>query len=296
VSGRLSPTVRRRRLRFELRKLRDEADLTIEDVAGRLECSPSKISRIETGQVKPTPRDVRDLLDIYGVDGSRSDWLIQLARDARAKGWWAKYGEAATRIEYLVGLEAEATTIRQFELIIMPGLLQTEAYARAIFSNLPYQTDTQAVTDLVNLRLERQRILLDDDPPEFHAILDEGVLHRLVGGRAAMIEQLDQLMVWSKRPNVNLQVLPFDQGEHEFMTHGFAMLDFADQTPSVVHVEAMTEAVDRYFEDPSQTTHYSDGFDLLRRRALSLRRTTQFLLELRRQLATRDPGRRPNPT
>jgi transcriptional regulator with XRE-family HTH domain len=163
VAARQSPTVRRRRLGLELRRLRETAGLTIEKVADRLECSDSKVSRIETGQVGATPRDVRDMLELYGVTGEQRDGLVQIAREAREKGWWHAYGDV--QVTAYIGFEAEAAWIRTFEVVAVPGLLQTPAYARAVIR--------AARPNLGTDELERWTDRTITDPDRLRASLDE---------------------------------------------------------------------------------------------------------------------------
>jgi transcriptional regulator with XRE-family HTH domain len=277
---RVSPTARGRRLALELRQLREDASLTIEQVAAELECSVSKVSRIETGHVRAAPRDVRDMLALYKVNGGRRETLIQLARDAREKGWWTGYGETAARIDRLIGLETEAALIQAFEVLLVPGLLQIAEYARAIMRAVGLNFDDEAIERHVELRLARQSRLLDaDDPPTVQAVLDEAVLHRTVGGREVMRKQLGLLLERARLPNVEIRVLPFDQGEHAWMVGGFTLHRFEDGTPDVVYLESRED--DTYVQDPIESKQYADGFAMLWKRALGSKASARFIDELR---------------
>src|SRR5579859_3272333 len=236
MTVRHSPTVRRRRLGLELRRLREAAGITIEAVAERLECSSSKISRIETGHSGATPRDVRDMLAVYGVSGSAAEDLVQVAREARQKGWWHLYGTVLTSA--YVGLEAAASTISQYEAQVIPGLLQVPEYARTMICKArPDITDSE-VDRRVRVRMARQSLVTQDDPLYLAVVLDEAVFHRLVGGLAVMRRQLDHLLTMSKRSNVTLQVLPFAVGAHAGMDGSFAILGYEDPAdPDVVFAE-----------------------------------------------------------
>src|SRR6202142_3547093 len=182
MAGEHSPTVRRRRLAAELRTLRDAARFTCEDVAEHLECSASKISRVETGRVSVSPRDVRDMLELYGVDAQRRDSLVQLARESRQKGWWHAYSDTVqSSFATYVGLEDAAAEIRAYEVNLIPGLLQTEDYARAVISAGNLTGTQDDVERRVALRMARQPALFGSDPPQLWAVLAEGVLHRTVG-------------------------------------------------------------------------------------------------------------------
>ena len=183
MTGEHSPTVRRRRLASELRSLREAARLTCEEVAEHLECSASKISRVETGRVSVSPRDVRDMLSLYGVDPQRLDSLVQLARESRQKGWWHAYSDTIQpRFATYVGLEDAASEIRTYEVNLVPGLLQTEDYARSVISAGNLTGSLEAAERRVALRMARQPMLLSGhNPPQLWAVLDEAVLHRTVG-------------------------------------------------------------------------------------------------------------------
>jgi transcriptional regulator with XRE-family HTH domain len=269
VSARRSPTVRRRRLGLELRALRDQASLTIEQVAKSLECSVSKVSRIETGHVRPTPRDVRDMLAMYDVGGERSEQLIQLARDARLTGWWEDFGDSAVRIAQLVGLETEAAEICEFQVLLVPGLLQTANYARAIFHALAPELDNDEVEHRVKFRLARQELLGQQQPPRLEVVLDEAVLRRPVGGADVMREQVTYLVERAAQPNISVRVLPFDQGAHAWMAGSFTILRFEEAlNPDVVYVEA--EERDLYLDEPERIALYVESFRLLRKNAVEV--------------------------
>lgn len=261
-----SPTVRRRRLASELRRLRDEANLTIDEVAEKLECSASKISRIETGNVGVTPRDARDLLELYGVPEDKRDALVQLAREARQKGWWHAYSEVFTGS--FVGLEQDASSLHAHQALLVPGLLQTERYTRAVHRAIRPDSQESEVDRRVKARMERQRLLTDpSNPPEYWAVIDEAVLNRTVGGPSVMREQLHHLVKMSMLPHVTLQVVPFHAGEHAGMDGSFLILGFPEQAdPDVVYVEYTTSGV--YLEQPSDVRRYTVMFDHLRASAL----------------------------
>ncbi|ONI70651.1 transcriptional regulator [Actinosynnema sp. ALI-1.44] len=261
-----SPTVRRRRLASELRRLREAARLTIEEVGERLECSASKISRIETGHVGVTPRDARDLLELYGVSPDRLEALVQLSREARKKGWWHAYNEVFTGA--FVGLESDASSLRAFQALLVPGLLQTEDYTRAVMRSIRPDWTEAEVERRVIARMERQRLLTDSDPPNYWAVVDEAVLLRTVGGPGVMHKQLLRLREISTLPNVTLQVVPFDAGAHSSMDGPFLILGFPEQMdPDVVYVDTTTGGV--YLEEHSDVQRYTLMFDHLRASAAS---------------------------
>ena len=266
VTARQGPTFRRRRLGAELRRLRDEAGLTIERVAKSLECSESKVSRIETGQVGASPRDVRDMAELYGVPRQQREALIQLAREARHKGWWHAYGDVPVVPAY-VGLEDTVTSFRMYAALLVPGLLQTPAYASAVIRALHQDLDAEQLERWVELRMNRQRLLSRDDSPTLWAILDEAVLRRPVGGPGVMKEQLQVLGEADTRPNVTLQVLPFTSGEHAGMDGGFTIFGFSQSAASdVVHLDNTTG--DLYLENPGEIEQYNQVLDRLRSAAL----------------------------
>ena len=272
-----SPTVQRRRLGIELRRLREQAGKTIDDVAKQLECSDSKVSRIETGQVGATLRDVRDLLDLYGVTGEQREALVQVARQARQKGWWQAYSD--TLVVPLVGLETAASTIRSYEVLCVPGLLQTGDYARAVIHATRPDLPAGQVERWVELRMARQDLLARGDPPQLCALLDESVVRRPVGGRPMMRDQLRHLVEVAALPAVQLHVLPFSAGEHAAMSGAFTIFSSPDPTdPDVVYLEHTRGDV--YLESAEEVRRYAQAFDRLRAAALGLADTTALLTRL----------------
>lgn len=260
-----SPTVRRRRLASELRRLREAAELTIDEVGEKLECSASKISRIETGHVGVTPRDVRDMLELYPLDDDQREALVQLAREARKKGWWHAYNEVFTGS--FVGLESDASSLHTHQALLVPGLLQTEDYTRAVIRAIRPDAGEADVDRRVAARLTRQNLLTDPQPPEYWVIIDEAVLHRTVGGPEIMLAQLRRLVEAAALPNVTLQVVPFSAGAHAGMEGPFLILGFPEQAdPDVVYVENTTTG--SYLEEPSDVYRYTLMFDHLRAAAL----------------------------
>jgi transcriptional regulator with XRE-family HTH domain len=260
-----SPTVRRRRLASELRRLREAAELTIDEVGEKLECSASKISRIETGHVGVTPRDVRDMLEVYGIEDDEREALVQLSREARKKGWWHAYNEVFTGS--FVGLESDASSLHTHQALLVPGLLQTEGYTRAVIRAIRPDSEEADVERRVAARVTRQKLLNDAHPPEYWAVIDEAVLRRIVGGRDIMRAQLEHLVALAALPHVTLQVVPFDAGAHAGMECPFLILGFPEQAdPDVVYVENTTSGV--YLEQPSDVHRYTLMFDHLRAAAL----------------------------
>jgi hypothetical protein len=251
--------------------------MTIEQVAAKLECSVSKVSRIETGQVGVTPRDVRDMADLYHVNGGHKEALMQLSRDARKQGWWAGLGVGVKRLEPLIGLETEAAAISEFQLQVVPGLLQTPDYARAVFNEFAPDLPAELVEQHVGLRLARQRKLAEPPTPQLDFILDEAVLLRTVGGDRVMRGQLEHLIKCAAFPNVSIQVLPFSKGAHG-MLGGFTILRFTDELNlDVVHLE--NEVTDLYVEG-EDTVRYLAAFGRLRLLALDSPTSAGFIADL----------------
>jgi transcriptional regulator with XRE-family HTH domain len=266
VTARRSPTLQRRRLGIELRRLRENAGLTIDQVAKSLECSDSKVSRIETGQVSATPRDVRDMLDLYQIAREQRDALVQVARQARQRGWWEAYGDSLAMP--LAGLETEADQILEFETMAVPGLLQTMDYARAVLRIARPELLPQQLERWVAFRMARQALLTRANPPRFSVVLEECVLSRPVGGRAIMREQLDHLSETAQFRNLTLQVLPLAVGEHVGMNGPFTLYQFnSREDPDVVYLEHSRG--DLYLERAEQVDPYGLAFDQLRTLALS---------------------------
>ncbi|ROP40983.1 helix-turn-helix domain-containing protein [Saccharothrix texasensis] len=277
-----SPTLRKRRLVSELRRLREAADLTIEDVAERLECSASKISRIETGRVGVTPRDVRDMLSAYGADRATSEELVQLARDARRRAWWDEFGDIAPG--RYVGFEADAEWVRTYQGLMVPGLLQSEAYTRALIRAVLPGAEPAEVDRRVELRKARQALLLEDDPLRLHVVVDEAALRRLVGGPEVIAEQLARLTEVGKLRNITLQVAPFEAGGHAAMDGPFVILSFPEQSdPAVVYIESPKGDV--YWEQPADVARYADMFARLSAQSLDPAASSALIGRVARELA-----------
>jgi transcriptional regulator with XRE-family HTH domain len=272
MPARSSPTVKRRRLAAELRRLRESADLTIDDVAARLEWSTAKISRIENARTSVLPRDVKFLLTTYGMDEQAEAWevLVTLARESRQKGWWQQYGEAVPDwFEVFVGLEAEAATIVGYDAEFVPGILQTEDYARAVHQAQLINATESDIDRLVRVRLERQELLKSDDAPELWLVLNEAVVRRVVGGPDVMRAQIARLVEASRLPNVTLQVVPFSAGAHPAMDGSFKLLSFPEPSdPNIVYIEYHTGAL--YMERQPEVERYRLAFDHLRAAAHSV--------------------------
>lgn len=264
-----SPTVRRRRLGSELRHLRETTGKTIEQAAADLEISRAKLSRLELGRVPATTADVALMLDLYGVtDSTDRSELLDLARAGRQKGWWHQFGGSLSKqYQALIGLEADATSMQTYQPNVVPGLLQTEAYATAVMQAT--LVDEHDVTDRVAVRMARQEVLTRPDSTlSLWAVIDESVLRRPLGGPAAMRHQLEELAQSAIRPNVTVQVLPYRAGGHPALTSGPIMiLEFSPDDPLVVYLEGSRS--DLYIEKEADIRWFNRVFQRLNALALS---------------------------
>jgi len=260
------PAGPRRRLGAELRRLRTGAGLHLDQVADQLQCSTSKISRLETGKGIPKPADVRELIRIYDVAAdSERDMLLRLVRESRTEGWWESYTDGVAPERFVLdvqqrytALEVDASAIRGYDPAILHGLLQVPAYSRAVMGLLLPHHAPQDIEQLVELRARRQEALTERDPPlELVLVLDEAVLRRPVGGAGVMTNQLSALLEFSELPAVALHVLPFAAGLHRVQLGRFDILEFPDESvPDVVYVEG--HAGETYLENPSDVDLYKD--------------------------------------
>jgi transcriptional regulator with XRE-family HTH domain len=278
-----APPVRRRLLGTALRRFRDQAGYTLDDAARMLECDRSKISRIETGQRGLRPKELRELLTEYGVDDIRRDALLTIARQTQS-GWWQSYSDVLSdAYQDLISLEASAMTIWTYEAQLVPGLLQTEDYARAIASASLVRESHAEHQQFVQARLTRQQILTRDQPIELWAILSEGALRQQVGGAETMTAQLRYLAEVSKSlPNVNLQVLPFAAGAHAASSGPFVIMKFPEAPDlGVVYLEGQTGGI--YLETADEVARYTLVFEHLRASALSTTATMHLIDEVARE-------------
>jgi transcriptional regulator with XRE-family HTH domain len=278
-----SPPVRRRLLGTTLRRFREQAGYTLDDAARILECDRSKISRIETGQRGVRPKELRELLVEYGMEETRREALLTVARQAHQAGWWQSYSRVLDdAYQDFIGLEATATAIWTYEAQLVPGLLQTEAYARSIAAASLVNETQEEHEQFVQVRLTRQQVLAREDPLQFWAILSEGALRQLVGGRDVMTSQLRHLIeIASDRPNVNLQVLPFAVGAHAATSGPFVIMKFPEAPDlGVVYLEGQTGGI--YLESADEVARYSLVFEHLRASALSTAATVRLIEEVTR--------------
>jgi len=266
----VGPTVRRRRLGSELRRLRESQSIKLEEVAERLGLAPSTLSRIETGKAPTRTAYLTSMLEMYGVDDpGQRQVLLEMAREGHRKGWWAVWdGVLPTGFGIYVGLEAEAASLRVYEAQVVHGLLQTEKYARAVMSTVRRRQTPDEIDRLVKLRMQRQEVLRRAGPLELWIILDESVLRRMVGPSPVMREQLEHLYEASQWPNITLQVLTFGSGLHPGLGGPFAIIEFPERfDPDVVYTEGVTGQA--YIEERDREVRArSEAFDLLRASAL----------------------------
>lgn len=276
VASSVNPTVRRRRLGQELRKLRELKGMTAEEVAERLLVSQSKISRLENGRRSISQRDVRDLCGVYGVEDHRIvDSLMQMAKESRQQGWWHAFGDIPYSV--YIGLETDAASLRAYEASLVPGLLQTPNYASAAIEGSWPEATAAEIERRVQVRMRRQERITDpDNPLRLWAVIDESALRRIVGNRGIMQEQMRKLIEFSLEPHITVQVLPYDVGAHPGMYGKFCILEFNDpQDASTVYLEGITS--DLYLEKPNDVQTYSVMYEHLRMQALNAEHSRQFI-------------------
>ena len=272
------PTVRRMLVGAQLRRLRTELGLTRGDAAEAIRASEWKIHRLENGQVGFKRRDLVDLLRLYEVsDPDEVEELLAMAADANSPGWWQRYGDLLPAwFRAYVDLEAAAALIRTYEGQLIPGLLQTDDYMRALVRGAHLEDSGEGVGRRVRLRMARQTLLTRQQAPRLWAVVDEAALRRPVGGREVMRGQLERLLEASKLPNVTLQVLPFAAGAHPAMGSSFSILRFPDQElPDVVYLEHLTNAV--YIDKRPEVERYLDVMELLCDESDPPARTEEFI-------------------
>ncbi len=277
-----SPMVRRRRLAAELRRLRIAAGMTAEDSGKLLGWSKAKISRYELAQSGLKPADVARLLDLYRVEGSHREQLLALAEEATQKGWWEAYSDVLTEENLaFIGLEAEATSILEWKINVVPALLQTEQYAREILTGY-HEVATispRAIERRLETRLMRQQLMTRDEPLEYAAVIDESVLHRQRGDRAVMHAQLQRLADVSELPNVTIRILPL-AGNHGLAVDSFSILEFGKAYETALHDVVSIEHLSNelYVEGDTDTHTFRLAFDHLAEESLSPAESRELIL------------------
>ncbi|MEU8889356.1 helix-turn-helix transcriptional regulator [Streptomyces sp. NPDC048442] len=285
ASPNINPTVRRRRLGQELRRLRETKGLTAEGVAEKLLVSQSKISRLENGRRSISPRDVRDLCGVYEVEDPRVvESLMQMAKDSRQQGWWHAFGDIPYSV--YIGLETDAESLRVYEPQVVPGLLQTPQYAEAVISGALPESTPEEWAKRVGVRLRRQeRITTAPAALRLWAVVDEAALRRMVGDRHLMLAQLEHLQALARLPHVTVQVLPFKAGAHTGLSGHYAILEFPETTDSsVVYIEGVTS--DLYLEKTADVQKYTVMYEHLRAKALSAEESQEYIDDIAKGYAT----------
>jgi transcriptional regulator with XRE-family HTH domain len=276
------PTVTRMLLGAQLRRLREASGISREKAGYAIRGSESKISRLELGRVGFKARDVTDLLALYGVtDEHQRAEMLALAHDANTPGWWHRYGDLLpTWFQSYLGLEAAAALIRTYEIQFVPGLLQTEEYARAVILLGHPSADTAEIERRVRLRAARQQILARSDPPQLWAVVDEGALRRPIGGTAVMRRQIDALIEATRQPRIRLQVIPFHIGGHAAAGGAFTILRFFDpDLPEIVYLEQLTSAL--YLDKREDIDQYAGAVSQLYIDAATPAGTVEILHRIR---------------
>ncbi|MDQ3403074.1 MAG: helix-turn-helix domain-containing protein [Actinomycetota bacterium] len=282
-----TPTVRLRRLAAELRRLRSNADMSREFVSEKTSINKATLYRIETAKTKPQKRTLLTLLKLYEVDQQQGDYLTALLKDAGKQGWLRPYhSDLPEEYTAYISFEDEARGIRNYETSFIPGLLQDEAYARAVIRGvLPGATDDE-VEDRVRARIERQGVLTKDTPLKLWAVVDEAALHRVVGGVEVMAAQLGTLAKAAKAPNITIQVIPFGAGAHPGMPGQFILMDFADPMDTdLIYIDSMVG--DLFLEADADISRYRSIFDNLVAVALSPNDSASLIAERAKHAKTK---------
>jgi hypothetical protein len=272
--------------------LREDSSKTLDEVAKVLECSRAKVSRIELAQVGVHPRDVETMLTFYGVDSDVRAELVRLAREARLKGWWWHEfrdldDDSGLKQVAFVDNETAATSIRTYQAQVVFGLFQLEPYARAVLKAIRLDLPEKEIERHVNLRMKRQD-LLDQGPPELSVVLDEGVLHRHIGGRHTMREQLKVLLEVADHPKVKLQVLPYSAGAHAGLDGSFMVLGFSELGSLGITDKDMVSLEhtlsDQYLREPSAVKRYVALFEAICQKAYGKEQSQRLIRKIVKEL------------
>jgi transcriptional regulator with XRE-family HTH domain len=285
VSEGPSPTMRRRQLGMELRRLREASSMTIEGVASEVGRAASTVSRIETGKTGARPVHVRKMLELYGIpEGPEHDALLELAKDSQRRGWWSEYDDVISAdFDRYLGYEGGAASLRTFENRVVLGLLQTADYARACQRAVRVYQDPDDIERLIEIRLKRQELLTRNDPMSLWCVLDEAVLHRRTGDPKVMHGQLSHLLTMGIRPNVTIQILPFNRGAHAGLDGPFTVIEFP--TPSdqdVVYVDGPAGNI--YLERPKDVRRHVGVFNRLLSEALTREESARMIEAVAQEL------------
>ena len=285
MSSRNNPTIRRRRLGAELKRLRDAAKVSMDDVAERIGGDKSKISRIENGRQGVHKLELEAMLELYGVHEERlRTALATLSRESRKKGWWQQYGDAlGPDLQNHLSMEADVARIHAYQPLLIPGLLQTADYARSVHQSANKAASEDEIESFVSVRMARQEILQGESPTQYICTLDEAVLHRMIGGRKVLEGQLRRLLDVSNPPELSIQVIPFDQGWHAGLQGAFSIFSYPDPMDlDIVSVEYLDGSL--FLEEDAAVGKYRLAVDQLRASALSSRHTRDLISRLLRDL------------
>ena len=279
------PTVRRRRLGAELRRLRESAGLTLVEAARHLDTSDSTLSRVENGRGRVRRTDVQAMLDLYGVhEETLRESLLRITRDVRRQGWWQNFRDVISEPygDY-ISLEMDAVSQRIHTIELIPGLLQTQEYTRALAEAWLVWETPEEINNFVTVRAERQQVLTRDDPLHLWAVINELALREMVGGPEVMRAQLEHLLAGGRQPNITIQIIPFAVGGHAMMDQPFIILGFAEATdPDVVCLDHLTSTL--YIETSDEVGRYTHMFDHLRSAALSPRESMSKIADRIKEL------------
>ena len=278
------PTVLKILLGAQLRRLREDAGVSRDDAGYHIRASGSKISRLELGRVSFKERDVADLLDFYGVGGEQKDQLLQLAHEANATPWWQKYREVVPDwFQVYVGLEEAAALIRIYEVQFVPGLLQTEDYARAVVVQGAPGLSPEEIDSRVAVRMGRQKLFSKENPARLWAIVDEAALRRPIGSRDVLAGQVNRLIDATSEPNITLQVMPFKHGGHAAEGGAFTIMRFPEaDLPDMVYMEYLTGA--HYIDKPEDVEVYAAVMERLSVAGTSPEKTRDILGDILKEL------------
>jgi transcriptional regulator with XRE-family HTH domain len=276
LPGSRSPTIRRRELGARLRALRTTRGWTVEQAADRLRFSPSKVSRLETGQRGVSPPDIQALCDLYEVSDEVREQLTELAAEGKQHAWWQSRGLPYSTY---VGLESDAASIRDFGLAVIPGLLQTAEYARAVLRATLPEFEADVIEQLVSARMDRQRILTSERPPQYQAVIDEAVIRRMPADQGVMRAQLDRLVQAAVLPAVSIRIIPFSAGLLPSNNNKFIILRFHEPTlPTAVYIELLTGEM--FVERPEEVAVYEATFAQMLAMAIDEDQTREMISTL----------------
>ncbi|GII76865.1 transcriptional regulator [Sphaerisporangium rufum] len=263
MAPRATPTVRLRRLAAELRRLRTAAGLTRDEVTEQTGINGATLYRLEAARARPQVRTLRALLDLYGVDGQLRAELLAILKESAERGWLHTFEpELPDQYAAYIGFEQEARRLLNFESLFIPGLLQTEDYARAVIQGTLPMASRDELDGRLEARMRRQALFARPEPPHLWAVIDEAVLHRRVGGGKVMRAQLQRLLEVADEPYVTLQIVPFGSGAHPGMHGNFIIMQFDQQGGDVIYLESMTN--DLFLESDTDIDRYNVVFEHLR--------------------------------